>query len=303
MIARVHTFTLLGVEAIEVSVEVDVAEAGLPAFSLVGLPDTSVRESRERVRAAIEYSGFRFPKSRIVASLAPADLRKAGPGFDLAIAAGVLLSSGQLQPDALDGCAMAAELALDGSVRAVPGAIAMAERAGELGFKKIVVASSSAAEAAMPAALGAHPCRVVPIESLADLTRIGAPDEPSYSPPELRSGRSRLASGHRPRGAPRATRASPGARGCGRRRPRDLDPWAARRWEEPRGTPAADDHAAARRSGGDGSASHRQRLRSERLARERLGAESRQPARSALRTTRSRPPASSVAERHLARER
>ena len=189
MIARVHTFTLLGVEAIEVSVEVDVAEAGLPAFSLVGLPDTSVRESRERVRAAIEYSGFRFPKSRIVASLAPADLRKAGPGFDLAIAAGVLLSSGQLQPDALEGCAMAAELALDGSVRAVPGAIAMAERAGELGFRKIVVASSSAAEAAMPAALGAHPCRVVPIESLADLTRIGAPDEPSYSPPELGLGK------------------------------------------------------------------------------------------------------------------
>jgi magnesium chelatase family protein len=185
MIARVHTFTLLGVEAIDVSVEVDVASQGLPAFSLVGLPDTSVRESRERVRAAIRNSGFEFRETRIIASLAPADLRKAGPGFDLAIAAGVLVSSGQLPQEALEGCAMAAELALDGSVRAVPGAIAMAERAGELGFKKIVVASSSAAEAAMPAALGAHPCRVVPIESLADLTRIGAPDEPSYSPSEV----------------------------------------------------------------------------------------------------------------------
>ena len=83
---------------------------------------------------------------------------------------------------------MAAELALDGSVRAVPGAIAMAERAGELGLQKIVVASASAAEAAMPAALGAHPCRVVPIESLRDLSRIGETDEPSYSPPRARSG-------------------------------------------------------------------------------------------------------------------
>jgi len=185
MISRVHTFTLMGVEAFDVSVEVDVAKLGLPAFSIVGLPDTAVRESRERVRAAIKNSGFEFPETRIVASLAPADLRKAGPGFDLAIAAGILVATAQLPADALGSCAMAAELALDGSVRAVPGAIAMAERAGELGLAKIVVASVSAAEAAMPAALGAHPCCVVPIESLGDLGRIGEADEPSYSPLEL----------------------------------------------------------------------------------------------------------------------
>ncbi len=187
MIARVHTFTLLGVEAFDVSVEVDVAKLGLPSFSIVGLPDPAVRESRERVRAAIKNSGFEFPETRIIASLAPSDLRKAGPGFDLAIAAGILAATGQLLADALGVCAMAAELALDGSVRAVPGAIAMAERAGELGLQKIVVASSSAAEAAMPAALGAHPCRVVPIESLRDLARIGETDEPSYSPADLAS--------------------------------------------------------------------------------------------------------------------
>lgn len=184
MIARVHTFTLLGIEAVDVSVEVDVGK-GLPSFSVVGLPDAAVRESRERVRSAVKNSGFEFPDKRILVSLAPADLRKAGPGFDLGIAAGVLVSDGQLPAEAIHGCAMAAELALDGSVRAVPGAIAMAERAGELGLSKIVVARASAAEAAMPAALGAHPCRVVPVESLHDLTYLGTPGEPAFSPPKL----------------------------------------------------------------------------------------------------------------------
>ena len=183
MISRVQTFTLMGVEAYDVTVEVDVAP-GLPSFSVVGLPDTAVRESRERVRSAVKNSGFDFPDSRIVASLAPADLRKAGPGFDLAIAAGILLSFGQLPAGALDGCAMAAELALDGSVRPVPGAIAMAERAGELGLEKIVVANPSAAEAAIPASLGAHSCRVVPIATLSDLTLMGTLGEPSYAPPD-----------------------------------------------------------------------------------------------------------------------
>ena len=187
MIARVQTFTLLGVEAFDVTVEVDVA-SGLPSFSVVGLPDAAVRESRERVRAAIRNSGFDFPEKRIVASLAPADLRKAGPGFDLGIAAGVLASDAQLPGDELQGCAMAAELALDGPVRSVPGAIAMAERAGELGLNKIVVARACAAEAAMPAALGAHACRVVPIDCLRDLTLLGTPGEPSHSPQDLAPG-------------------------------------------------------------------------------------------------------------------
>jgi len=181
MIARVQTFTLLGVEAFDVSVEVDVAEQGLPSFAVVGLPDAAVRESRERVRSAVKNSDFKFPETRIVASLAPADLRKAGPGFDLGIAAALLVSSGQLPQDALRGCAMAAELALDGTVRSVPGAIAMAERAGELGIEKIVVARDSAAEAALPAALGAHHCKVVPIDHLRDLTYLGTTGEPAHS--------------------------------------------------------------------------------------------------------------------------
>ena len=95
MLATVRTYALVGVEAREVRVEVDVRN-GLPSFALVGLPDAAVRESRERVRAAIVNSGFEFPQKRITANLAPADLRKAGPGFDLAIAAAVLAASNQL---------------------------------------------------------------------------------------------------------------------------------------------------------------------------------------------------------------
>ena len=182
MIARVHTFTLLGVEAVDVSVEVDVAKQGLPSFSVVGLPDTAVRESRERVRAAVRNSGFEFPETRIIVSLAPADLRKAGPGFDLAIAAGVLTSAGQLPEAALRSCAMAAELALDGTVRPVPGTIAMAERAAELGLAKIAVAGESAAEAALPSGLGSGSLGVVPIGCLRELALLGTPGEPSYSP-------------------------------------------------------------------------------------------------------------------------
>lgn len=182
MIASVHTFTLLGVEAHEVTVEVDVNE-GLPAFAVVGLPDTAVRESRERIRAAIGNSGWKFPLERITASLAPADLRKAGPGFDLAIAAALLASKGEIPAQALRGCAMAAELALDGQVRPVPGALAMAERAIELGFERIIVARESAAEAAMPSILtGRNGTRVVPVSSLGDLRRLGREDEPELDP-------------------------------------------------------------------------------------------------------------------------
>lgn len=183
MLASVKTFTLLGVEAHEVTVEVDVS-SGLPSFAVVGLPDAAVRESRERVRAAVTNSGFKFPQTRITASLAPADLRKAGPGFDLAIAAALLAASGQLPAGALERCALAAELALDGGVRMVPGALAMAERAGRLGLGRIVVAGPSAAEASLPIrAANGNSARVVPVERLADLSRLGTPSEPSHAEP------------------------------------------------------------------------------------------------------------------------
>src|ERR671919_2490310 len=114
MFALARTFALIGVDAEPVHVEVDIG-SGLPSFTIVGLPDAAVRESRERVRSALVNSGFRYPQHRVTVNLAPADVRKAGPGFDLAIAAAVLVASGQLAGGPLDRFAFAGELALDGT--------------------------------------------------------------------------------------------------------------------------------------------------------------------------------------------
>lgn len=158
MLAVARTFTLLGVDAHEVRAEVHVG-GGLPAFSLVGLPDASVRESRERVRAALASSGFSFPLRRITANLAPADLRKEGPGLDLAIAAALLAASGQVPRALLERHWLAGELALDGSIRPVAGVLAMAERARAAGARGIAVADGNAAEAALVPGLEVAPLR------------------------------------------------------------------------------------------------------------------------------------------------
>jgi magnesium chelatase family protein len=148
VLATAQTFTLDGISARPVRVEVDV-HRGLPAFSMVGLPDTAVREARERVRAAIVNCGFEFPLRRIVANLAPASLRKAGPGLDLAIAAALLVASEQLDLSRLAPLAMVGELALDGSVRAVPGVLAIAEAARERGVERLLVPAENGPEAAL----------------------------------------------------------------------------------------------------------------------------------------------------------
>ncbi|MGI9020118.1 MAG: YifB family Mg chelatase-like AAA ATPase [Solirubrobacterales bacterium] len=191
MLAIVRTFALLGVEARDVRVEVDV-RSGLPAFSIVGLPDAAVRESRERVRAALGNSGFKFPQERITVSLAPANLPKAGAGFDLAIAAGVLLASGQLGGEAFGQLALAGELALDGSVRSIVGALPMALRARTAGVDAIGLPRANAAEAALAAALtgngagaNAGPA-VLGLEWLAELSSLGGEDSPAPTPvPDL----------------------------------------------------------------------------------------------------------------------
>jgi len=126
MIARVHAATCLGIQAVPVEIEVDVAN-GLPQFSLVGLPDASIREARERVRSAIHNSGFRFPPEKITVNLAPADLKKEGPAFDLAIALGILAASGQIPNDKLASLAFFGELALDGSLRPFRGALVISQ--------------------------------------------------------------------------------------------------------------------------------------------------------------------------------
>lgn len=176
MVAATRTFTLLGVDAHTVSVEVDV-RGGLPAFAVVGLPDAAIRESRERVRAALSNSGFDFPQTRITASLAPASLRKGGPGLDLAIAAALLGSSDQLGDVSLDGVALAGELALDGSIRPVPGTLAMAEAAKRAGVRTLAVPRANGPEAAL-----VDGPQVVPLNHLRELQLLGGSEQPP--PPE-----------------------------------------------------------------------------------------------------------------------
>ncbi len=148
MLATTKTFTLDGISAHLVRVEVDV-QRGLPAFSIVGLPDSAVRESRERIRAALANAGFDFPMGRIVANLAPASLRKSGPGLDLALATALLIASGQLAGDELSQVPMVGELALDGSTRPVSGALVIAETAREQEAGAVLVPAANVPEAAL----------------------------------------------------------------------------------------------------------------------------------------------------------
>src|SRR6476469_2116652 len=175
MLATAQTFTIDGIAARPVRVEVDV-HRGLPAFSIVGLADTAVREARERVRAALVNCGFEFPLSRIVANLAPASLRKAGPALDLPIAAALLAASGQVRWERLADTALAGELALDGTVRPVHGGLAMAEEAARSkDLAATVVPEANGSEAAL-----AEEIDVVAIDSLA---RLKALAEGEWRPP------------------------------------------------------------------------------------------------------------------------
>jgi magnesium chelatase family protein len=148
MLARLATFAIDGVDPQQVWVEVDI-RSGLPAFTIVGLGDMAVRESRDRVRAAIRNSGFKFPDGRITANLAPAFLRKVGPGFDAALAMGVLAASGQVPPAALESYAVFGELSLTGDLRDSPGALAVAEGARRAGLRRLVVPRERGREAAI----------------------------------------------------------------------------------------------------------------------------------------------------------
>jgi len=148
MLAAVTTFAIDGVDTRRVSVECDV-RLGLPTFTVVGLADKAVREARERVRSAITNSGFEFPQKRITVNLAPAYLRKAGPHFDLPLALAVLAASGQLDTQALEDCAVAGELGLDGVLRPVRGVLALAEATRAAGMARFLVPHGRAREAAL----------------------------------------------------------------------------------------------------------------------------------------------------------
>jgi magnesium chelatase family protein len=179
VLATAHTFTLDGISARPVLVEVDV-HRGLPGFAIVGLPDAAVREARERVRAALVNCGFEFPLQRIVVNLAPASLRKAGPGMDLAIAAALLSASGQLEWPGIGRVALAGEVALDGQVRPIHGALAIAEAARQSGAEAVVVPAENGPEAALAGGV-----EVVPLESVAGLPALAA-GERTASPEPLR---------------------------------------------------------------------------------------------------------------------
>src|SRR6266699_5030336 len=118
MLAKVISAAIVGLDAVPVEVEVDIAAQGLPSFFIVGLPDKAVEEAKERVRSAIRNSGADFPPKRITINLAPADLPKEGASYDLPIAVGILIASGQLQADIKD-CIVTGELSLDGRVRPI----------------------------------------------------------------------------------------------------------------------------------------------------------------------------------------
>ena len=162
MLARSKTCAIVGLDGTIVDVESDISP-GLPAFHVVGLPDAVVQESRERVRSAIRNSGAEFPMRRITVSLAPADLKKTGPAYDLPIAMGLLMSSGQV-PDAFSDSLLLGELALNGSLRATQGMLPMVAVGKASGVMKVYVPAENAREAAL-----VHGMEVMPVESLAQL--------------------------------------------------------------------------------------------------------------------------------------
>ncbi len=164
MLARLHTFSLLGIDAVPVEVEVDVSPTANPKTILVGLPEAAVRESRHRVARALVNSGFVRPQDRIVINLAPAELPKHAASFDLPITLGLLAGSGQFASDLFDRYAVVSELSLEGGTRSVKGALSMAiAAAGQPNLRGIVVPSVNAAEAAV-----VEDIEVIPVSSLAE---------------------------------------------------------------------------------------------------------------------------------------
>ena len=149
MLSKIYSVTLEGIKGVICEVEVDVSRGGFDKPLIVGLPDTAVKESIERVRSAIVNSGYKYPDTKSLVNLAPADVKKAGPAFDLPIALGILAASGSLQSDNLKRFLIVGELALDGRVRPVNGVLSMALAAAENGFSNIIVPLDKAREAAV----------------------------------------------------------------------------------------------------------------------------------------------------------
>ncbi len=162
MLATLESATVVGVDACRVHVEIDVSR-GIPHFQLVGLPDASVRESRDRVRAAILNSGFDFPVNRITINLAPGDVRKAGPAFDLPIALGMLAATGVVTRTDFAGIVHVGELSLDGAIQPARGVLPIAAEARRSGAKALLLPYDNLAEAEVVSGL-----RLLPVRTLTE---------------------------------------------------------------------------------------------------------------------------------------
>jgi len=148
MLARVFSCAVIGLDGVVVEVEVDTG-GGLPKMVIVGLPDTAVQESRERVQSAVKNAGFYYPRKKVTVNLAPASVRKEGPAYDLPIALGVLIATSQLDPETVENTLIIGELSLDGSVRHVKGVLPMAALARQEGYQTVIVPAVDAPEAAL----------------------------------------------------------------------------------------------------------------------------------------------------------
>ncbi|HDQ73008.1 MAG TPA: ATP-binding protein [Chloroflexi bacterium] len=189
MLAKVTSCALVGLDGVPVEVEVDTSR-GMPSLTIVGLPDAAVKESGERVRAALKNASLVYPGKRITVNLAPADIRKAGPAYDLPIAVGILIASEQAWPQAVEDALIVGELSLDGSVRHVDGILPIAAMARQEGLETIFVPACDAPEAALIEGLD-----VIPVEHLGHLAahlqglrsippHDGSLDPDAFPPPE-----------------------------------------------------------------------------------------------------------------------
>ena len=163
MIVKVASSTIIGIESYPVDVEVDIS-SGLPQFSTVGLPDVAVRESKDRIKAAIKNSGYGFPGNHVTVNLAPADIKKEGTGFDLPIAVGILAAEGCIKSETLQDYILVGELSLDGSVKGVNGVLPSAFLARKTGKKGIIVAGENASEGAV-----VESTDVISVDTLSDV--------------------------------------------------------------------------------------------------------------------------------------
>ena len=180
MLAKVKSYTLEGLKGLQVDIETDV-NSGLPSYETVGLPDTAVKESRERVRAAIKHSGFSYPTKRITVNLAPADSKKEGSLFDLAIAVSILAASEQLPYCSYKDIVFIGELSLDGSLRKVSGLMPIMISAMQDGNKVFVIPKDNEREASYVSG-----AQVYPMQSLAQVCAFVA-DKDKFSPIETRA--------------------------------------------------------------------------------------------------------------------